>query len=187
MLSISALFNVFLLLMLFFFILATLGQFMFKGVTTGEVINEYKNFTVFDKSFFILFAVSTGEDWNKIMYDCAKVEPNCVSGETCGNAWAPAYFIAVILLSTYVLLNLFILVIIQQFEKLYLDSDGPLLLFNRDFEIFAEVWVRYTERHKCLKLRDRYIFDFLKHVPAPLGFSDLQPGELSKSVLRMNI
>ena len=113
--SVSALFNVFMLLMLFFLILATLGQFMFKGVKKGIVINEYKNFTVFDKSFLLLFAISTGEDWNQIMYDCSKVEPDCIPGETCGNAFAPAYFIAFILLVTYVLLNLFILVIIQQF------------------------------------------------------------------------
>ena len=115
MLSISALFNVFMLLMLFFFILATLGQFMFSGVKQGEVINEYKNFTVFDRSFLLLFSISTGEDWNKIMHDCSHTSPDCIEGETCGSFFAPAYFIAFILLITYVMLNLFILVIIQQF------------------------------------------------------------------------
>ena len=66
------------LLMLFFFILATLGQFMFSGVKYGDVINEYKNFTVFDRSFLLLFSISTGEDWNRIMYDCSRVEPDCI-------------------------------------------------------------------------------------------------------------
>ena len=112
MLSASALLNVFMLLMLFFFILATLGQFMFRGVKRGEVINEYKNFTVFDRSFLLLFSISTGEDWNRIMYDCRHTPPDCIEGETCGSSLAPAYFIAVILLVSYVMLNLFVLVII---------------------------------------------------------------------------
>ena len=112
MLSVSALFNVFMLLMLFFFMLAILGQFMFNGVTEGVVIDEYKNFTVFDRSFLLLFSISTGEDWNRIMYDCGRTAPDCVEGKTCGSALAPAYFIAFILLVTYVMLNLFILVII---------------------------------------------------------------------------
>lgn len=115
MLSVSALFNVFMLLMLFFFMLAILGQFMFNGVTKGDVINEYKNFTVFDKSFLLLFSISTGEDWNRIMYDCSHVAPDCIVGETCGSSFAAVYFISFILLVTYVMLNLFILVIIQQF------------------------------------------------------------------------
>ena len=128
--SATALFNVFMLLMLFFFILATLGQFMFSGVKQGVAINEYKNFTVFDRSFLLLFSISTGEDWNRIMYDCTHTAPDCIEGETCGSSLAPAYFILVILLITYVMLNLFILVIIQQFEKLYLDKEGPLSKFN---------------------------------------------------------
>lgn len=115
MLSVSALFNVFMLLMLFFFMLAILGQFMFNGVKEGVVINEYKNFTVFDRSFLLLFSISTGEDWNRIMYDCSHTLPDCVEGKSCGSSFAPAYFIAFILLVTYVMLNLFILVIIQQF------------------------------------------------------------------------
>ena len=113
--SVAGLFNVLLLLMLFFFILAILGQFMFSGVTEGEVIGDYKNFTVFHRSFLLLFSISTGEDWNLIMYDCSKTLPDCEPGQTCGSYFAPAYFIAVITLVTYVMLNLFILVIIQQF------------------------------------------------------------------------
>jgi hypothetical protein len=112
MLSAAALFNGFMLLMLFFFILAILGQFMFNGVKSGDVIDDYKNFRVFDSSFLLLFSISTGEDWNRIMYDCQHTLPNCIPGETCGNSLAPVYFIAFIVLVSYVMLNLFILVII---------------------------------------------------------------------------
>ena len=85
---------------------------MFNQVKQGSVISEYKNFTVFDRSFLLLFSISTGEDWNIIMYDCYRTLPDCTPGQDCGSALAPIFFIGVILLVTYVMLNLFILVII---------------------------------------------------------------------------
>ena len=112
MMSVSGLINVFMLLMLLFFVLAIMGQFMFSEIKSGDIINEYKNFLVFDQSFLLLFSISTGEYWNRIMYDCYRTKPDCIDGETCGSKFAPAYFIAVIILNTYVMFNLFILVII---------------------------------------------------------------------------
>ena len=187
MLSLSGLLNVFMLLMLFFFILAILGQFMFSGVTEGEVISDYKNFTVFDRSFLLLFSISTGEDWNLIMFDCSRTPPACEPGRTCGNGLAPAYFIAFILLVTYVMLNLFILVIIQQFQKLYLDQAGPLQLFNRDYEIIVKQWIKFTRHQRCLKLNASKVPQLLKSIPPPLGYSDLSEAQLKKEVLKMGI
>jgi len=51
---------------------AILGNFAFGNVKEGEVINELKNFGTFLNSFLFLFALSTGEDWNKVMYDCTR-------------------------------------------------------------------------------------------------------------------
>ena len=47
MMSVDSLFNVFILLMLIFFISAVLGNTMFFDVYEGDVINEFKNFTNF--------------------------------------------------------------------------------------------------------------------------------------------
>jgi hypothetical protein len=59
-----------------------------------------------------LFAITTGEDWNKIMFDCSRVPPHCVPDETCGKKQAFIYFFSIVLVCSYVMLNLFILVII---------------------------------------------------------------------------
>lgn len=45
--SVSSLFNVFVLLMLIFFIMAVLGNTLFFAVTEGDVISDYKNFQNF--------------------------------------------------------------------------------------------------------------------------------------------
>lgn len=57
---------------------------MFGNIKSGEVIDDLKNFNNFFDAFLLLFAITTGEDWNKIMFDCSRTAPECVPGETCG-------------------------------------------------------------------------------------------------------
>jgi hypothetical protein len=80
--SISSLLNVFCLLLLVFFIYAVLGVFIFHNIKSGEVIDDYTNFKNFGQAMMILFKVSTGEDWNLIMYDTSRTPPDCIKGET---------------------------------------------------------------------------------------------------------
>ena len=70
--SIPSLMNVFLLLCLIFFMFAILGNFIFYDITDGEVIGQNKNYGDALNSFLFLFALSTGEDWNKVMFDCSR-------------------------------------------------------------------------------------------------------------------
>ena len=93
-----------------------------------------------------MFSISTGEDWNRIMYDCMRLEPNCIPGKTCGTSLAPLFFITFILVVTHVMLNLFVLVIIQQFSKYYIEEDNPLARFEEDFEGFKKAWQTETTR-----------------------------------------
>jgi hypothetical protein len=66
----------------------------------------------FFNAFLLLFAISTGEDWNKVMYDCSRVPPDCIPMKTCGSSMAFVYFYMLVLTCSHVMLNLFILVII---------------------------------------------------------------------------
>lgn len=60
-----------------------------------------------------LIRMSTGEDWNYVMYDCMRTpEDGCIEGRNCGVSYAPAFFIIYMMISTFIMLNLFILVII---------------------------------------------------------------------------
>jgi hypothetical protein len=92
----------------------------------------------------LLFAITTGEDWNKIMFDCSRTVPDCVPMQTCGNKFAWIYFFLIILACSHVMLNLFILVIIQQFEKYYLPTDNMITLFKNDQANFMQAWKIYT-------------------------------------------
>jgi len=101
--------------MLIYFMMAVLVNFMFNNILEGDVIDpDYKNFRDFTNSFVLLFALSTGEDWNKVMFDCSReASDGCIEGINCGNkVFAYGFFVILILVCSYVMLNLFILVII---------------------------------------------------------------------------
>lgn len=137
----------FVLLILIFFMFAILGNFLFWDIVTGEVINELKNFSDFANSFLLLFALSTGEDWNKVMYDCSRTEEDsCVPGVDCSSytPYSYWYFYFLILVCSHVMLNLFILVIIQQFEHYYLPKDNLISLFKQDLAQFMTAWKIFT-------------------------------------------
>lgn len=112
--SLPALFNVFALLMLIYFIFSILATFLFKSITEGEIINDNNNFHNFGMSMLILIRISTGEDWNYIMKDTMLTEDdNCIPNKNCGSSWSPLFFFPYMILCTFIMLNLFILVIIQ--------------------------------------------------------------------------
>lgn len=187
--SVGSLANVFLLLVLVLFIFSILGVFFFQDLNQGDIIGEYKNFNNFGQSFLLLFAISTGEDWNKLMYDCVDTPPECIPGQTCGSSLAPAYYIVFVMIVSNVMLNLFILVIIQQFELYYVSTDNPIQKFKINSEIFMKVWIEFTaKRYKCVKIREKQLNNFFKKLPPPIGLTDdTSDAELKKAMLKMGI
>lgn len=144
--SLPALLNVFILLCLVFFMASVLSNFTFYNITEVDVLDPtFKNFRNFKASLLLNFALSTGEDWNKVMFDCSRSkEEGCIEGKTCGGKFSFIYFILLILVCSHVMLNLFILVIIQQFEKYYLADDNMLGQFKVDFVSFMKIWKQFT-------------------------------------------
>lgn len=71
------------------------------------------------------------------MYDTmhGRVCKNGIPG-SCGVSYSPVYFLSFVVLCTLVVLNLFILVILQQFETYYLPENNTLNNFKNDLEIF---------------------------------------------------
>lgn len=97
-----------LLTLIFMFIFTLLGKQLFKGKLLddkGEIPRA--NFETLFWSFVTVFEILTGEGWNELMY-------NAVGN----NGWGYCfYFIVLIVLGSYILLNLFIAILVSQFEN----------------------------------------------------------------------
>ena len=62
------------LILLLFFIYAVLALNLFSGVLLQDYLDEKNNFQDFGTSMIILFKFSTGEDWNRFMFELANTD-----------------------------------------------------------------------------------------------------------------
>jgi hypothetical protein len=128
--------NAFALLALVYFIFSVLAVFFFKDITSGEQIDDYMNFTTFSYSLVMMLRLSTGEDWPVVMFDCMNTDENCIPGVNCGTIWAFVFYIIFVVIQQYIMVNLFILIILQQFDLYYLPTDNVLDRFKEDVTKF---------------------------------------------------
>ena len=153
--------NVFALLMLVYFIFSILANFLFGDVTEGSIINDTINFNTFGSAMLTLISASTGEDWNYIMMDCSYTDADgCIPGKTCGSSYSSMFFILFETLQGFIMLNLFILVTIQQFEKYYLQTNNVLQKFKDNLVLFKDMWTFFTIESKCEKIQGNKVDKF---------------------------
>jgi hypothetical protein len=85
------------------------------------------------------------------------------------------------------MLNLFILVILQQFDEYYLASSSPIASFKSYLEQFKEVWSKLPTSHGSLKLKETFLVDFLMQLESPLGMLGNDKKEALRCVLQMQL
>jgi hypothetical protein len=67
-------------MLLLLFIFAALGMNQYGGMVYGDFLTVKNNFENVGSAILYLFRASTGEDWNKIMWEISKTEgDNCIS------------------------------------------------------------------------------------------------------------
>jgi len=165
----SLLINLFLLLLLIFFIYAIIGCFFFKQVTNGITISGDVNFDNIFSALMILIKCTTADDWGFLIFDTSNTDIGCEQQQTCGSKWAYLYFVSFVIISNFILLNMFILAIIQQFEIYHKNPSNPMLLINSHIEAFRKAWVEYCTIKKEKKLKIEHLMFFLKLLGTPLG------------------
>lgn len=153
--SLPAVFNILSLLLLIYFIYAILGVYLFNSVKSGNIIDEYNNFNNFGMAIITLLRASTGEDWPTIMYDCMVTE----------HATTTIYFLSFTLITNFIMLNMFIMVILQQWEILANNPQNVVHIFNKDCNYFKAVWMKHSCNYKGIKTE----FNTLNQIMFDLG------------------
>ncbi|KAM7347268.1 sodium leak channel non-selective protein na isoform 2-T2 [Cochliomyia hominivorax] len=130
-------------LLVFFYALA--GTILFGTVKYGEGIGRRANFGSPVTGVAMLFRIVTGEDWNKIMHDCMVQPPYCTPGNNywetdCGNFTASLiYFCTFYVIITYIVLNLLVAIIMENFSLFYSNEEDALLSYA-DIRNFQNTW-----------------------------------------------
>ncbi|KAM4663937.1 voltage-dependent N-type calcium channel subunit alpha-1B [Discoglossus pictus] len=188
--SFKALPYVCLLIAMLFFIYAIIGMQVFGNIALVDdsAINRHNNFRTFLQALMLLFRSATGEGWHDIMLACLSNRPcDPGSGNTkdeCGSDFAYFYFVSFIFLCSFLMLNLFVAVIMDNFEYLTRDSS---ILGPHHLDEFIRVWAEYDPA-ACGRIGYTDMYEMLRHMPPPLGLGKKCPARVAyKRLVRMNM
>ncbi|XP_043669169.1 voltage-dependent calcium channel type A subunit alpha-1 isoform X22 [Vespula pensylvanica] len=189
--SFKALPYVCLLIAMLFFIYAIIGMQVFGNIELGadSSINKHNNFQSFIQGLMLLFRCATGEAWPNIMLACIKGRPCDVKAGKqepggCGSNIAYAYFVSFIFFCSFLMLNLFVAVIMDNFDYLTRDSS---ILGAHHLDEFVRIWAEYDPKATGKVLYNE-VYDMLKVMDPPLGFGQKCPNRLAyKKLIRMNM
>eukprot|EP00899_Mesostigma_viride_P021429 jgi/Mesvir1/29288/Mv01554-RA.1 len=159
--------NTFGLLAVLFFVFAVLGMHLFANVRLGDALNEHSNFRNFGYSVLTLLRMLTGEGWNGIMYDCMKRLPGCEQEDDCGIPQAWIYFVAFVVIGSFVTLNLFIAVVLENFSSSKMEDENQVSVSH--LAEFRKVWVKQFDPAASNFIPLSKFGALVRAIPPPLG------------------
>ncbi|CAB1318637.1 unnamed protein product [Coregonus sp. 'balchen'] len=155
--SFKALPYVCLLIAMLFFIYAIIGMQVFGNIELNEesAINHHNNFQTFFQALMLLFS-----------------------------DFAYFYFVSFIFLCSFLMLNLFVAVIMDNFE--YLTRDASIL-GPHHLDEFIRVWAEYDPA-ACGRMTYLDMYEMLRHMSPPLGLGKKCPPRIAyKRLVKMNM
>uniref|UniRef100_A0A8C2X559 Calcium voltage-gated channel subunit alpha1 E n=1 Tax=Cyclopterus lumpus TaxID=8103 RepID=A0A8C2X559_CYCLU len=196
--SFKALPYVCLLIAMLFFIYAIIGMQVFGNIKLNEEthITQHNNFKSFSGALMLLFRSATGESWQEIMLSClggqkcetdtslSSAVPTSDQEGGCGSDFAYFYFVSFIFFSSFLMLNLFVAVIMDNFEYLTRDSS---ILGPHHLDEFVRIWGEY-DRAASGRIHYTDMYEMLTNMSPPLGLGKKCPSKLAyKRLVLMNM
>ncbi|XP_051968437.1 sodium channel protein type 4 subunit alpha A isoform X2 [Xyrauchen texanus] len=176
MMSLPALFNIGLLLFLIMFIFSIFGMSNFAYVKKQAGIDDIFNFETFGGSIICLFEITTSAGWDGLLLPILNSgPPDCdpdienpgtdIKGN-CGNpGMGILFFCSYIIMSFLVVVNMYIAIILENFNVAQEESGDPLC--EDDFDMFNETWEKYDVNATQFIEYSR-LFDFVDALQEPL-------------------
>ena len=137
-------------------------------------------FRVPTQSFYLLTVrCATGEVWQEIMMSCIKSDDvkcdprsdEAGNPEGCGSVMAYPYFVTFFVMTSFLILNLFVAVIMDNFD--YLTRDWSILGAHH-LDEFVTSWAEYDPDGKG-RIKHMDVVTLLRKINPPLGFGKLCP------------
>ncbi|XP_036435156.1 calcium channel, voltage-dependent, L type, alpha 1S subunit, b [Colossoma macropomum] len=185
--------HVALLILMLFFIYAVIGMQVFGKIALvdGTEINRNNNFQTFPQAILLLFRTVTGEGWQKIMLACMsgkRCDPKSefAPGEeySCGTNFAVFYFLSFNMLCAFLIINLFVAVIMDNFD--YLTRDWSIL-GPHHLDEFKKIWAEY-DPEATGRIKHLDVVTLLRRIQPPLGFGKFCPHRSAcKRLISMNM
>ncbi|XP_066994947.2 muscle calcium channel subunit alpha-1-like [Anabrus simplex] len=188
--SLKALPYISIVIAMLIFIYGVIGMQLFGNIALVEetAIHRNNNFQTFPQAALLLFCSATGEAWQDIMEACSAGalcdRRSDHEGYSCGSDSSYIYFPSFYILCSYLIINLLVAVIIDNFD--YLTRDWSVLSPHH-FEEFIRQWSEYDQDARG-RIRHQDLLDLVRDISPPLGFGKLCPYRLScRRLVAMNM
>ncbi|XP_047135700.1 voltage-dependent calcium channel type A subunit alpha-1 isoform X1 [Hydra vulgaris] len=180
------------LILLMSYVYAVIGMQLFGNIALdGNVFHDKNNFRNVYRALLLLFRCSTGDNWSAIMYACyasAKCDDiytlktkNIACGHT---GLAILYFTSYIFFCMFLLLNLFVAVIMDNFEYLTRDTS---ILGPHHIDEFIRCWSEFDPQASGTISHDK-LYGMMCYLSPPIGFGHKCPKVVAyKRLIRMNM
>lgn len=164
--ALPALANVGALLLLLFFIFAIMGVQIFGNIASvpGTAINRHTNFHTFGQALLVLVRAVTGESWEQVMQQTANDEQ--------GTPLAPLYWVGFMLIANFVMVNLFVTIIVDEFQSLEEgeDDSAQVGMSDRQLRAFKTLW-SVCDPKGTSYIHVSLLEPLLRYLPKPLGLT----------------
>lgn len=158
--SAPALRNIGTLLFLITFIFAIIGMNLFKTLRYGSFLTPATNFETFLSSFCLLFRISTAAGWNGVL-DSARDQKDIAVNDTV----IVIYFVMYIMLINLIIINMYIAVILENFNQA--TSQEDIGISEDDLDAYYNQW-QNVDPNATQFIKYEKLSDFIDSLEDPL-------------------
>ncbi|KAI8644851.1 Ion transport protein-domain-containing protein [Parasitella parasitica] len=142
--------SIFFVSSVFFIVIVCFGvafQEEFSSTRYGPYGNEHANFRSLFNTILTLFRITTGENWDFLMHDFTVRPPECVGNDDCGfPTYAILLFISFYVVCTYIFVNLFTVIVIDNFSFTFDKRNQFTLITRSDLRDFKKAWAVFDPK-----------------------------------------
>lgn len=196
--SLPALLNIGVLLLLVMYIYAIIGMSSFQNLKITDPLDEIINFRTFTNSFILLLRLSTSAGWNDILEpllldeedgcdpnyytrpDGVKVQSS--TGDCSTPALGVIFMVSYTLIVFLIVINMYIAVILENFNQAHEQEE--IGITEDDFDGFYVVWEKYDPLATQF-IKYEHLPSFVAELDPPLGIP--KPNEIALVALDLPI
>lgn len=181
------------LLLIVFFMYTVIGMQVFGDIRRAPIdeltptreITEYNNFANFPQALLLMIRMATGENWQDIMLSCLPGQLcERKNGTECGNDFAYFFFPSFYFISSIIILNLLVAIVIDNFDYILRDKST---LGAHQLDLFVKLWSLYDREAKGV-LPSKSVLGLMRECNPPVGWGRLCPEpQAYRKMIQMNM
>ena len=155
--------NIAAVLALVIFCYGVIGMNIFGRVKWNGVLQHRANFANIFYAVLMMLRVATGGNWGDVLNSCQAQPPYC--SDQLGDCGTPVaaqlFFISFLIITMFLLLNVFVAVILEVFTTLI---DDVLTLSDYDCAQFMKLWLHF-DPERTYRMESRFLLTLLRYIP----------------------